>query len=298
MAFPVGTFTGAGADLDVFINEVWSSKINDFAKEKMHFSNFFINRSDELSGGGDTIHTGNLTEMSGNTKNNATAVTLNSPTETDVDLVVNTWKEVSFAIEDGDAAVFLKSLYLQEKYATNAGYTAAQILESALVALFTSFTDSVGASTTTIADSDVRKAIGILEANTKEEVTDGNFRFFIDTKVWWNQIAGITTYQLKINTAGNDPVTKRPMTMLYGVPVSLSNLIAYVSGTTGRVNAIAHKDAIHYALARLPRQGSNLIRVQSNYIPEYLSTVTTADLKYGVIINRASYGVKIYSSAS
>lgn len=189
-------------------------------------------------------------------------------------------------------------MYLQEKYATNAGYTAAQILESALVALFTSFTDSVGASTTTIADSDVRKAIGILEANTKEEVTDGNFRFFIDTKVWWNQIAGITTYQLKINTAGNDPVTKRPMTMLYDVPVSLSNLIAYVSSTTGRVNAIAHKDAIHYALARLPRQGSNLVRVQSNYIPEYLSTVTTADLKFGVIINRASYGVKIYSSAS
>lgn len=71
-----GTFTGAGADLDVFINEVWSSKINDFAKEKMHFANFFINRSDELSGGGDTIHTGNLTEMSGNTKNNAAAVTL------------------------------------------------------------------------------------------------------------------------------------------------------------------------------------------------------------------------------
>lgn len=298
MAFPTGTFTGVSGDLDVYINEVWSSKINDFAKEKMHFANFFINRSDELAGGGDTIHTGNLTEMSGNTKNNAAAVTLNSPTETDVDLVVNTWKEVSFAIEDGDAAVFLKSLYLQEKYATNAGYTAAQILESALVALFTSFTDSVGASTSVIADSDIRKALGILEANTKEEVTDGNFRFFIETKVWWNQIAGNTIYQLKINTSGNDPVTKRPMTRLYDVPVSLSNLIAYVSGTTGRVNAVAHKDAIHYALARLPKQGAGLIRVQSNYIPEYLSTVTTADLKYGVIINRATYGVKIYSSAS
>lgn len=297
MPFPTGTYTGASGDLDVFINEVWASRINDFAKEKMHFANFFVDRSEELVGGGDTIHTGGLTEMAGNTKTNGAAVTLNSPTETAVDLVVGTWEEVSFAIEDGEVAVYLKSTYLQEKLAKNAGYTAMQLLESALVALFTSFTDTAGASTTGIADSDIRAALGVLEANTKEEVNDGNFRFFFDTKVWWNQIAGITTYQLHINTMGNDPVTQRPMTMLYGVPVSLSNLIPYVSGSTGRVNAVAHMDAIHYALARLPRQ-VGMVRVQSNYMPDYLSTVTTADIKYGVVMNRATYGVKIYSAAS
>lgn len=297
MEFPTGTYTGASGDLDVFINEVWASRTNDFAKEKMHFANFFVNRSDELAGGGDTIHTGNITQMSANTKSAATAVTLNSPTETAVDLVVNTWNEVSYAIEDGDVAVYLKSTYLQEKLAKNSGHTAVQTLEAAIVALFSTFTSSAGASTTTIADSDIRKAIGLLEYATKEEIADGNFRFFFDTKVWWNQIAGITTYQLHINTQGNDPVTKRPMTMLYGVPVSLSNLIAYVSSTTGRVNALAHRDAIHYATARLPRQ-TGLIRTQSNYIPEYLSTVTTSDIKFGVILNRATYGIKIYSSAS
>jgi len=297
MAFPVGTFTGAGGNLDVYINEVWSPKINDFAKEKRHFSLFFIDRSDELMDGGDTIHTGNITEMAGHAKNNATAVTLNSADETDVDLVVNTWTEVSFAIEDGDAAKFLKSRYTQEKYAKNAGYTASMVLEDAIAALFGTFTDSVGASTAVILDSDIRKAIGILEANTKEEVNDGNMRFFFDTKVWWNQIAGITTFQLKINTDGNDPVLNRPATKLYGVMVSLSNRIPYVSSTTGRYNALAHKDAIHWAETMLPGQ-YGVIRVQSNYIAQYLSTVTTADLQYGVILNRASYGVNILSSAS
>jgi len=300
MAFPTGTLTGASGNLDAFINEVWSDKMaNDFPKEKQKFSLFFTNRSDELTGGGDTIHTGSITEMAGNAKSNGAAVTLNAVTETNVNLVVNTWSEVSFAIEDGDAALFLKSQYLQEKYAKNAGYTAMQILEAALVALFTSFTDSVGASTTVIPESDIRKAIGILEANTKEELGDGNdnFRFFFDTKVWWNQIAGITTYQLHINTVANDPVMNRPATKLYGVMVSLSNLIPYVASTTGRVNALAHSDAIHFATARLPRQ-AGLVRVQSNYVPQYLSTVTTADIKYGVIINRATYGVKIYSAAS
>lgn len=297
MAFPTGTLTGAGGNLDVYINEVWSSKINDFAKEKRHFSLFFIDRSEELSDGGDTIHTGNITEMAANGKVNATAVTLNANDETQVNLVVNTWKEVSFAIEDGDAAKFLKSRYTQEKYAKNAGFTAAMVLEDAIAALFGTFTDSVGASTTTVQDSDIRKALGILEANTKEEVADGNFRMFFDTKVWWNQIAGNTIYQLKINTAGNDPVLNRPATRLYGVMVSLSNRIPYISGTDGRYNAIAHSDAIHWAETRLPGQ-NGVVRVQSNYVPQYLSTVTTADLQFGVILNRATYGVNMLSSAS
>ena len=297
MAFPTGTLTGAGGNLDVYINEVWSSKINDFAKEKEHFALFFTNRSDELAGGGDTIHTGNITEMTAHAKSNAAAVTLNANTETQVNLVVNTWDEVSFAIEDGDAAKFLKSRYTQEKYAKNAGYTAAMVLEDAIAALFGTFTDSVGASDAAVADSDLRKAIGILEANTKEEISDGNFRLFFDTKVWWNQIAGNTIYQLKINTAGNDPVLKRPATTLYGIMVSLSNRIPYISGSAGRYNALAHSDAIHFAETRLPGQ-QGIVRVQSNYVPQYLSTVTTADLQYGVVLNRADYGVNILSLAS
>ena len=299
-AFPADVMTPT--NLAAFINEVWSAKINNFAKEKKHFANFFINRSDELVGGGNTIHTGTMSEMSANTRTYTssplTTVVLNAVTDPNVDLIVNTWKEVSFAISDGEAAVFLRSRYTQENYAKNAGYTASMTLEDAIAAIFGTFTDTAGASTTVLLDSDIRTAIGILEANTKEEVTDGNFRFFIDTKVWWNQIAGITTYQLHINTIANDPVTSRPASMLYGVIVSMSNRIPFVSGSTGRYNAIVHNDAIHYAVAKLPMQTGDSVRVQSNYIPEYLATVTTADIKFGVKLNRATYGVNLLSSAS
>lgn len=299
-AFPADVMTNT--NLAAFVNVVWSPKINDFAKEKRQFAMFFINRSDELAGGGDTIKTGTLSEMSANTRSYTssplTTVILNAVTDPNVDLVVNTWKEVSFGISDGDAAVFLRSRYTQERYAKNAGYTAAMTLEDAIAAIFGTFTDTVGASTTVLLDSDVRKAIGILEANTKEEVTDGNFRFYIDTKVWWNQIAGINTYQLKINTDANDPVMHRPASKLYGVFVGLSNRIPYVTGTTGRYNCLVHNDAIHYAIAKLPFQTGDAVRVQSNYIPEYLATVTTCDIKYGVKLNRATYGVNMLSSAS
>jgi hypothetical protein len=298
MAFPTGTYTGAGGDLDVYINEVWSSKINDFAKSRRIVTPFFTDRSDELAGGGDTVHTGGLTEMTAYTKSNGAAVTLNSPTETDVDLVVDTYYEVSFSIEDSDQAKFLKSLNLQERLAKNAGYTAAMTLEDALITLFASFTDSVGASDQVILDSDIRKAIGIVEANTEEESDNGEFTFFIEKKVFWNQIAGISTYQLNINSPVNDPVSKRPMPTLYGVQVKLTSRIDYISGTTGRYNALAHKDAIHYAISPLPGQGGNYVRTQSNYVPQYVATLTTADIQFGVIMNRATWGVKILSSAS
>lgn len=298
MAFPTGTLTGAAGNLAAFINAVWSGKILNFAKEKMHFSKFFTDRSSELAGGGNIIYTGTMSEMAANSKTNATAVTLNSQTDANVTLTVNTWKEVSFAIEDGEVAKLLKSRYTQENYAKNAGYTAGMVLENAIAALFGTFTDTVGLSTTAVVDSDIRKAIGIIEANTKEEVNNGNFRFFFETKVWWNQIAGISTFQLKINTGANDPVLNRPATMLYGVNVSLSNIIPYVSSTTGRYNAIAHKDAIHFAVTPLPGQGSGLVRVQSNYVPQYLSTVTTADIQFGAGLARATYGVNIMTLAS
>ena len=290
------TFTGAGGDLDVFIPEVWGKKINDFAKDALVTAKFFTNRSDELAGGGDTVHTPGLTEMSANSKTNGAAVTLNSPQETKVDLVVDTWKEVSFAIEDGDAAIYLKSYYLQERYAKNAAYTASAVLEDAILALVSSFSNSIGASDHTIVDSDIRKALGLAQDTVKSEVDNGDFAFFFDTKVFWNQVAGINTYQLNTNSPSVDPVMKTPARWLYGVPVYTSSRIPSASGSV--LNFLAHRDAIHYALAKLPRQQYEYVRVQSNYVPQYLSTVTTADLKYGVVMNRASYGVILKSVAS
>ncbi len=79
MAFPTDTFTST--DLDALIPNVWGEKINDFFKRKLVLANFFTDRSEELVDGGDTLITSSLTEMSANAKSNATAVTLNSPTE-------------------------------------------------------------------------------------------------------------------------------------------------------------------------------------------------------------------------
>lgn len=301
MAFPTGTETST--TLAELIPLKWGDRINDFFKMKLMIADFFTDRSAELADGGSALYTPNLTEMSANSKTVATAVTLNQPTETKVTLSVNQWYEVSFAIEDREAAQVKHSYYLQEKYAMNAGYTMATKLEVALASLFSGFSTSVGASTTNLADSEIRSAISALEAvgiDTTEEVA-----FFVSPNVFWKQIQNIDKFSLAVNSPVNDPTAKTPKATLYGIPVYVSNNIQYVSGTTGRYNALAHKDALHFATSPLGSggsMGSSMtgkygVRVQSHYIPEYLSTVTTADLLYGVVENRDNAGIKILTTA-
>jgi hypothetical protein len=303
MAWPTDTFTAA--DLDVFIPEVWGARINDFYRSKLIIAEFFIDRSSELSEGGDVLYTPNMTEFSATAKSNAAAVTLVSPTETKVTLTVDQWFETSFSIEDKEAAQVKHSYYIQEKYAKNAGFSIAKKLEVALALLFDNFSTSVGASTTTLADSEIRAAIAALE--TENIDTTSEVAFFFHPNVFWKQVQNIDKFSLAVNSPVNDPSAKRPTGHLYGIPVYISTNVQRISGTVGRSNALAHKDALHWATSPLGSGGSRAtnsmtgkygVRVQSNYIPEYLSTITTADLLYGVVENRDTFGVWMKTSDS
>jgi hypothetical protein len=263
-------------------------------------ASFFTDRSSELASGGSTLYTPNITEMTANAKVNGSAVVLSSPTETKITLSVTNWYEVSFNIEDKESAEFKKSYYIQSTYAKNAGYTIAKVLEVAIATLFASFSQTVGASTTTVVDSDIRKALGLLAAANVD--LDG-VAFFFNESVAWNQLMGLDKFTQVYQNPDANVEKKGMIGMLYGRPVYTSNNIQYVSSTTGRCNAVAHSDAIHFATASLGvgskggMVGSGGVRVQSNYIPEYLSTLTTADICYGVVENRDTAGVLFYTAA-
>jgi hypothetical protein len=296
MAYPTGTFSQT--NVAAFEPDIWGERLNDFMKKKLVMANFFTNRSAEVADGGRTLETPNLTEMSANAKSNATAVTLNSATETKITLTVDQWYEVSFAIEDAEAAQVKRSYVLQERYAKDAAYTIASKLDAAIAALFSGFSQVVGLSTQAVVDSDLRKAIGLMEA--------GNFdldecAFFFDSKVFWNYVMGLTNFNTASANAypANFSPLLKPVGSLYGIPVLRSNNIAFISGAAGRKNALAHPDAIHFATAPLGVMseggmvGSSGIRVQRNYIPDFLSTLVTADILYGVIENRDLAGIYI-----
>ena len=302
MAFPTNTETST--TLAVFIPEVWGERINDFYRSKLIIADFFTDRSSELAEGGDTLYTPNMTEFTATEKSNATAVTLNYPTETKITLSVDQWYEASFAIEDKEAAQVKHSYYIQEKYAKNAGFAVAKKLEVALASLFDNFSNTVGASTSALADSEIRAAIYTLE-NANIDTTE-ECAFIVHPVVFWNQIQNLDKFSLAVNSPVNDPTGKTPKATLYGLPVLVSTNVQYISGTVGRANCLAHKDALHWATSPLGgggSKGSSMtgkygVRVQSNYIPEYLSTITTADILYGTVENRDTSGVTIWTQAT
>lgn len=301
MAFPTSSF--GATSLASFIPKVWGEKINEFYKGKLVCAPFFTDRSDEVREGGDTLYTPSISELTASAKSFATAVTLQDPTDAKITLTIDQHYESSFAIEDKEAAQVKRSYSIMERYGRSAGYAIAKKLDTAICNLFPGFSNQVGSSTTTIADSDIRAAIAIAEAANVDSM---EMAFFFTPNVFWRQIQKLDKFSLAINSPVNDPTAKRPSAYLYGIPVFISNNIRYivVSGSAGRYNALAHPDAIHWATSPLGAGGSQGgmvgsggIRVQSNYIPEYLSTVTTADILYGVTENRDEGGVGIQTHA-
>lgn len=299
--FPTDTFTGDAGDLDVMIPAVWGEYINKAYEANLVMANFFTDRSEEIANGGNIIYTPNLSDLTAYAKSTGSAVSLSSPTETSVTLTVSEWYTASFNIEDREAAIVKHSYEIMRQYAEKAAYAVAKVLDTAIATLFAGFSQSVGSSTAVIADSDIRAAIAYLD-NANVPMTDR--AFFTNPTIFWTQLQAIDRFALAVNSPVQDPVAKKPMAFLYGIPVYITTQIQYVSGTTGRYSALAHKDAIHFATAPIGKGGSKGavvgskgIRVQSSYVPEYLSTLTTADICYGVIENRDTSGVKILTSA-
>ena len=307
MAITTGTFPAASntaSSLDSYIPEVWGEKVNEFYRNKLVAAPFFTDRSDELAGGGDTLYTPNTVEFSAAAKVNGVAVTLNSNSDTKQTLTVNNWYESSFDIEDAQAAQVKHSYSLMERYSKNCGYAIAKKLDTAICTLFQGFTNTVGSSTNTLGDSDIRAAIAYLATNN---VDISEAAFFVNSVVFWKHIEGIDKFSLAVNSPVNDPTAKRPQATLYGIPVYVTEQItSNATPSGGLANALATPDAIHWATSPLGSGGSKGtsmvgsmgVRVQSNYIPQYLSTVTTADILYGVVENRDAAGVQILTRST
>lgn len=300
----LGTNGFTFADLEVSIPEVWGESINDYFRYNLKLASFFIDRSDELVDGGDTIYTPNLSALSTNTKTNNQEVTLSSPTYTTQTLVVSTWKEASFVIEDREMAQLKKSYYLQSKIAEGGAYEVAQDLDTAIAALFAGFSTSVGASSTNLADSNLLAAIATLDATGVPGIYTGDVAFILHPNTFYRQIGIIDKFTLWQNTNSEEPRMKAPTPMLYGIPVIVTPAVPNEGGSNGRLNVLAHKDAIHWARLSMPAKadigyvGAEGVRVQQSYVHEYLGELVTIDLCYGVVENRDNAAVVLKSHAT
>lgn len=301
-----GTNTYSGSDFAGVFPEIWSDFMNWQYEAKLFAAKFFLDLSADVQNGGDVINIPDLftNVFSASTKSNGSEVTLLSPTTQSAALTVNTWKETSFLIEDMQAAALLKSQNLQKGLAEKASYTVAKAFDSSLLALATGLSGIVNDSASDVTDPDVRNALATLD---NSDVPAEDRGFFFHPNVVWQDLFGIAKYY-DAATLGltSGPVVTGQIPALYDVPIyKTTNVDATL---TSYQNMLVHKTAFAFAVASLGNanatagiptgsvgQFDGQVRIQSNYIPENLGALTTADVIYGVAENRDAAGIWIKS---
>jgi len=189
------TNTYSAADLVAFIPEIWTNEVLKFYFDATVAADFFRDLSEFGQGGGDIFHVADIftNNFSSSAKSNAAEVTLVSPTTTDITITVNTWREVSYLIEDMElqhmgvgkvAAIF-------DAFSEQAGGRLADDLEDNLLALWSGISTTVGSTGSAVTDLQVRQAI----RNVDDNPTPRRDRaWFIHPRVFWDQIIGLQKY--------------------------------------------------------------------------------------------------------
>jgi hypothetical protein len=277
---------------DKFIPEIWSDEIIAAYKQNLVAANLFSKMSFKGKKG-DTLHIPKPTRGSASEKAASTQVTLIAATETEQQVLINKHYEYSRLIEDIVEVQALASL--RKFYTDDAGYALAKQVDTDLVRLGrTSNGGAAGADYdkaflggdgttlyndgtnigTAITDPAIRRTIQRLD---DADVPMDN-RFLIIPPSARNTLMGIARFTEQSFTgeaAGGNTIRNGQIGDIYGVKVFVTTNADTATTNTSRIALMAHKDA--FVLAE--QMG---VRTQTQYKQEYLGTLFTSDMLYGV----------------
>jgi len=293
---------------DKFIPEVWSDEIVAAYKQNLVAANLFSKMSFKGKKG-DTLHIPKPTRGSASAKAASTQVTLIAATESEVQVLINKHYEYSRLIEDIVETQALSSL--RRFYTDDAGYALAKQVDTDLIQLgrtagtgtaYSSAASSTNAwigstgataynsstsNAAALGDAGIRRSIQRLDDNDVP-MTD---RFLIVPPNTRNVLMGIARFTEQAFTgeaAGGNTIRNGQVGDVYGVKVYVSTNADSGAGNSGtdRICLLAHKDA--FVLAE--QMG---VRSQAQYKQEYLGTLFTSDMLYGVAELRDSSAVAL-----
>jgi hypothetical protein len=293
---------------DKFIPEIWSDEVVAAYKQNLVAANMFSKMSFKGKKG-DTLHIPKPTRGSASAKAASTQVTLIAATETEVQVAIDKHFEYSRLIEDIVETQALASL--RKFYTDDAGYALAKQVDTDLIQLgravgsgtaystAASTTNAfIGSNGTTVYNSSSSNAAALTDAGIRRSIqrlddadvpmTD---RCMIVPPSTRNVLMGIArfTEQAFVGEQGGANTIRNGMIGdLYGVMSYVSTNADSGAGSSGadRICLLAHKDA--FVLAE--QMG---VRSQTQYKQEYLGTLFTSDMLYGVAELRDSSAVAL-----
>src|SRR5210317_1117335 len=272
-----------------FIPELWSDEIIAAYKQNLVMANL-VNKMSFKGKKGDTLHIPKPTRGTASAKAASTQVTLIAATESEQQVLVNKHYEYSRLIEDITEAQALASL--RQFYTSDAGYALAKQVDTDLIRLGR---NSQGGNGTIAYDKAVIASDGAtLYTGTNEAaITDAGIRKIIQTlddadvpmdgrvlvlpPVARNVMMGLARFTEQAfvgDVGGSNTIRNGEIGNVYGVKVYVSTNCETATGDA-RIGMMFHKDA--FVLAE--QMG---VRSQTQYKQEYLGTLFTSDMLYGV----------------
>ena len=277
---------------DKFIPEIWSDEIIAAYKQNLVAANLFSKMTFKGKKG-DTLHIPKPTRGSASLKQASTQVTLIAATETEQQVLINKHYEYSRLIEDIVEVQALASM--RKFYTDDAGYALAKQVDTDLIRLgraanggdgsadydtaylgadgTTAYVDGTNVGTA-LTDAAIRRTIQRLDDN---DVPMDN-RFLIVPPSARNSLMGIARFTEQAfvgEVGGQNTIRNGQIGDIYGVKVFVTTNADTATTNTSRIALMAHKDA--FVLAE--QMG---VRTQTQYKQEYLGTLFTSDMLYGV----------------
>ena len=293
---------------DKFIPEIWSDEIIAAYKANLVAANLFSKMSFKGKKG-DTLHIPKPTRGSASAKAASSQVTLIAATESEVQVLINKHYEYSRLIEDIVETQALASL--RKFYTDDAGYALATQVDTDLIQLGravgtgTAYSTAaastnafIGSTGATVYNSSTSNAAALGDAGIRRSIQrldDADVpmsdRFLIVPPTTRNTLMGLARFTEQAFTgevAGGNTIRNGQIGDVYGVKVFVSTNADTAAGNsaTDRICLLAHKDA--FVLAE--QMG---VRSQTQYKQEYLGTLFTSDMLYGVAELRDSSAVAL-----
>ena len=275
-----------------FIPELWSDEIIAAYKQNLVMANL-VSKMSFKGKKGDTLHIPKPTRGSASVKAASSQVTLQAATESEVQVLVNKHYEYSRLIEDITEAQALASL--RKFYTGDAGYALAKQVDTDLIQLGRGVNGGSGTAAynkavlagdgstlyvdgtnvgNAITDAGIRKIIQTLD--DADVPMDG--RVLVLPPVARNTMMGLARFTEQAftgETGGGNTIRNGEIGNVYGVKVYVTTNADTATTNTTRIGMMFHKDA--FVLAE--QMG---VRSQTQYKQEYLGTLFTSDMLYGV----------------
>lgn len=288
-----------------FIPEVWAANALGYLRANTVMARL-VNRNYEaaIARAGDTVHIPRRGNLTVNSKVANTAVTLQTPTADNVNVVLDHHEEVSFLVEDIAKAQANQDMI--DGYISDGMARISENLDSDILALYSGFsTTPIDATTGSggITAGTVAEARRVLN-NARVPQTNRHIVWHPDAEAELLDIEKFTSSDFGDN---GDAIREAVIGRKYGFNHFVSPLVPEAGGEAK--NLAFHPDAIALVTRPLPSvpeglgaratvmvEDSIAIRVIWSYNPAYLGVQVTLDILYGIAELRDDHAVVIRST--